>query len=152
MKFWTKVLCGLFLTSSSRSFSPPSCGGFSGNFGAFLRRNTRGSLFTANTPRDFFGFVPFFCRRLAVFDVAARKVDHKFGKLGGIAGTLVVAYQALIVPQREYSRTVGLEMGHIGLRFAMFVQKVIRSAGVEAREHCAAQRVRYANGYVGPTR
>ena len=35
--------------------------------------------------------------------------------------------------------------------FAMFVQKVIRSAGVEAREHCAAQRVRYANGYVGPT-
>jgi hypothetical protein len=35
--------------------------------------------------------------------------------------------------------------------FAMFVQKVIRSAGVEAREHCAAQRVRYANGYVGLT-
>ena len=104
MKFWTKVLCGLFLTSSSRSFSPPSCGGFSGNFGPFLRRNTRGS----NTPRDFclWFFAPFFCRRLAVFDVAARKVDHKFGKLGGIAGTLVVAYQALIAPQRQYSRTV----------------------------------------------
>jgi hypothetical protein len=37
-------------------------------------------------------------------------------KRHGIAGTLVVAYQALIVPEREYSRTVGLEMGHIGLR------------------------------------
>jgi small subunit ribosomal protein S21 len=29
--------------------------------------------------------------------------------------------------------------------------RAIRSAGVEAREHCAAERVRYANGYVGPT-
>jgi hypothetical protein len=36
--------------------------------------------------------------------------------LGEIAGTLKTAYHTPIVPEREDSRTIGLEMGHIGFR------------------------------------
>jgi hypothetical protein len=74
-----------------------------------------------------------------------------------VGGAVVAWPLAARAQQADHVRRVGVLMNSNPTErvyrsyFAMFVQKAIRSAGVEAREHCAAQRVRYANGYVGPT-